>query len=103
MSLLIAERFFPDADKAVLAYGENFPDGLSGGTIAYHMHSPLLLSLSGTDNGKNTEKKREKAYTYTSSHGIHNGAVLGGPSLIDDDSVSLIFGVESSDIHVYGE
>ncbi len=91
-SRLIAERFFPNADMAVLAYGENFPDGLSGGTLAYHLHSPLLLSISGTDNGKNTSKKRQKARDYTSSHNIHEGVVLGGEKLIDEESVDYIFG-----------
>ncbi len=95
-SVLIADTFFPDADKAVLAYGHDYPDGLAGGTIAFHLHSPLLLS-------RPREKDRDKTIAYTSSHNIHDGIVLGGTKLIDDGSVSLIFDTDISHIHVYGE
>ena len=33
-----------------------------------------------------------KAYDYTSSHDIHEGVVLGGEGLIDEESVEFIFG-----------
>ena len=92
-SAAIAQEFFTAPKQAVLAYGENFPDGLSGGAVAYRLNAPLLLTTSGTDKktGKDTSSRRKWAIDYCRSVSISSGVVMGGNSLIDDESAALIF------------
>ena len=80
-SVLVAERFFTQPKSLVLAYAKNFPDGLSGGPLAFRTDAPLIL----TATGKETEAAR-----YAADHGISNGIIMGGTGLISDDSISLI-------------
>lgn len=84
-STLVAEKFFDGKDpaSAVLAYAHTFPDGLSGGPLAYAMGGPLILTDS-----VNTDK----AKAYIGSEGIKKGFVLGGSGLISDAAVKTIFG-----------
>ena len=84
-SILVAKAFFPKANRAVLAYAQNFPDGLSGGPLAYSLSAPLILTATGKD---------AFATAYTAETGIRRGLVLGGSSLISDETVSRIFGTE---------
>jgi putative cell wall-binding protein len=74
-SVLVAQRFFPEASQAVLAYGHNFPDGLCGGPLAYVLNAPLVLTRN--ENLAVTDE-------YASQTGISSGAVLGGPALISE-------------------
>ena len=90
-SVNIAKEFFPNAKYAVLAYGQNFPDGLSGGPLAKNMNAPLLLSY-------NTRSDYAKAYA--ESIGIRSGVVLGGSGLISDKSVNMIFALGNQKIIV---
>lgn len=90
-SVNIAKEFFPNAKYAVLAYGQNFPDGLSGGPLAKNMNAPLLLSY-------NTRSDYAKAYA--ESIGIRSGVVLGGSGLISDKSVNTIFALGNQKIIV---
>ena len=85
-STLVAERYFPNAKRAVLAYAKNFPDGLCGGPLAYAMGAPLIL----------TDSNYQSARNYTTSVGIYNGYVLGGSSLISDDVARRIFSLNGS-------
>lgn len=81
-SALVAEYFTPNATRAVLAYGLNFPDGLCGGPIAYMTDSPLILV---------TDAANAQAMEYMNKHEIHNGITIGGPALISDATVHSIF------------
>ena len=81
-SVKIAEKFFPNATTAVLAYAQNFPDGLCGGPLAMKIDAPLILTQTGNE---------AVAKSYTQDKGIVCGAVLGGSSLISDDSTVYIF------------
>ena len=83
-SVSVAKQFFPEPKGAVLAYGANFPDGLCGGSLANAMDGPLLLAANG---------KADQAAAYAKEKGIKGGAVLGGPTLISDDSARAIFDV----------
>ena len=84
----VAETFFKNPKAAVLAYGQDFPDGLCGGSVANAMGGPLLLATTG---------KAEQAAAYAQSNGIKTGAVLGGPTLISDIAVRYIFQMSASD------
>ena len=87
-SMKVAETFFKNPKAAVLAYGQDFPDGLCGGSVANAMGGPLLLATTG---------KAEQAAAYAQSNGIKTGAVLGGPTLISDIAVRYIFQMSASD------
>ena len=94
-SIKVAEEFFEDSDRAVLAYSHNYPDGLCGGTLAAYNYAPLLL-VRNDPNNVNTIKE------FTTKAGIKSGIVLGGPTLVSDASVRSIFDMKSQeDIHVY--
>ncbi|MBQ3375027.1 MAG: cell wall-binding repeat-containing protein [Erysipelotrichaceae bacterium] len=90
-SAAIAARFFPDANNAVLAYGRNYPDGLSGGPLAYTLKAPLLL-VESVDNNI------AEAAQYCTDRNIKSGTVLGGSSLISDEYVRKIFHLKSDAI-----
>ena len=81
-SVLVAKEFFSKPTSAVVAYGRNFPDGLSGGPLAYAIGGPLLLA-------ENNAVKIIDAYT--EKVGITSGYVLGGSGLVSDASVKTIF------------
>lgn len=81
-SVLVAETFFKDPEACVLAYGENFPDGLSGGVLANAMGGPLILASSD---------KTKYPLSYVSSVKPYEAIVLGGPSLISDTAVRKVF------------
>ena len=82
-SVEIAEKFFVNPDYTVIAYAENFPDGLCGGPLAMTMDAPLILTKTG---------KQAAAKGYAQANNIKAGAVLGGASLIDDATAKDIFG-----------
>ena len=86
-STLVAERFFDNPTNAVLAYAENFPDGLSGGPIANRIGAPLILTMTG---------REATAASYTSRNGIRHGIILGGPTLIGDKAIRNIFSLGSN-------
>ncbi len=88
-SVLIAQEFFPDATQAALAYAQNFPDGLSGGALAYAMKAPLVLTASG---------KEAAAAAYAKEQCIGSGVIFGGSGLISDKAVRTIFQMKSSDV-----
>ncbi|MBR3212516.1 MAG: cell wall-binding repeat-containing protein, partial [Firmicutes bacterium] len=87
-SALVAEAFFPDTKKAVVAFGQNYPDGLCGGPLGAYIGAPILLSRDASVSI--TAKYSNKA-------GITSGVVLGGPALISDDSVRKIFSMKAGD------
>ena len=87
-SVLVAKEFFQNPNAAVLAYAQNFPDGLSGGPLAYALKAPLIL----TDNNKPTA-----AVNYGTSLGIKSGYALGGTGLISDKVVKNIFSMTNAD------
>ena len=80
-SKAVAETFFAKADSIVLAYAQNFPDGLSGGPLAMSLDAPLMLV---------DDKNYKHAVTYADKAGVKKVAVLGGTSLISDEVVNKI-------------
>ena len=86
-SVMVAERFVPDPDAAVLAYARNFPDGLCGGPLAYALNAPLIL----TDN-----YDPSAADTYVKNISI--GFVVGGTGLISDVATRAIFDLSADTV-----
>lgn len=90
-SVMVAERFFEKPTVAVLAYAQNFPDGLCGGPLAYSMGAPLILTAGG---------KEATAKAYTEKLGIETGLILGGSTLISDKVSNSIFNNEEANAPV---
>ena len=81
-SVKVAQRFFHNPSTVVLAYAQNFPDGLSGGPLAYATKAPLIL----TDNNKPGAAK-----SYAESLIVNKVYIMGGFTLIVDKTVDYIF------------
>ena len=86
-SVMVAERFFKNPDASVLAYAKNFPDGLCGGSLAYAMGAPVIL----------TANLRSNVATEYAGGNIKSGIVLGGSGLINDATVKTIFAMSERD------
>ena len=82
-STAVAKKFFPKAKTVMLAYAQNFPDGLSGGPLAMKKNAPIILTDSKTTGA---------AKTYVRSAGVVSSITLGGTSLISDNAVKAIMG-----------
>lgn len=94
-SALIAQRFFPEAEAVVLAYGRNYPDGLCGGALAAAMGAPVILV---------EDAFIDHAVDYVQGKEIHSGYVLGGTGLLSDASVRTIWDLaEDAEIAVYSK
>ena len=87
-SVLVAETFFADPTMAVIAYGDNFPDGLSGGPLAHAYGAPLLLTREGGE---------EAAEEYLKAHGIQSGYAMGGTAVLKDKTVKTVFSMSNED------
>ena len=77
----IAKTFFPKSDYVVMAYGVNFPDGLSGGPLAFSLKAPLLLVADG---------KQAPAVNYAKAAGVSAGMALGGDKTYSDATADAI-------------
>ena len=86
-SVNIAKTFFPNATGMVLAYGQNFPDGLAGGSIGYTIGAPMILTASG---------KQSTAVEYAREAGITNGIVLGGKTVMPDKVIKKVLSMDDS-------
>ena len=84
-SVAVAQYFFPSPTKVYFAYGLDFPDGLSGGPLAYgeSNRAPMILV---------TNYNTADARTYVASQGIKRCAIMGGKALISDKTVYYIMG-----------
>ncbi len=88
-SLKIAEEFFPNADRVVLAYGHVYPDGLCGGPVAFRLGAPVILA--------NPNKYASLTKGYLQDNNIRKGIVLGGTERIDDAMVKEAFQMSEAD------
>lgn len=84
-SVLVAGKFFPQAEGVVLAYAWNYPDGLCGGPLGYASRMPLILTMNGYAS---------QAGAYVTGSEISKGFVLGSEELISDETVKTIFAIE---------
>ena len=82
-STAVAKKFFPKAKTVILAYAQNFPDGLSGGPLAMKKKAPIVLADT---------KTTAAAKSYIKSAGAVQSITLGGPALISDIAVKEIMG-----------
>ena len=87
-SVAAAKAFCTDVDKAVVASGKNFPDGLCGGPLAAALNAPLVLTKDGGAS---------VAAAYVAENKIASGYVLGGDGALADDTVVDVFALESAE------
>ena len=85
-SVRVAKRYFEEPTFALLAFSNNFPDGLCAGPLAYALNAPLLLTSAN---------KETVTADYISNTGISNGYVMGGPAAVSDETAKLCFGITS--------
>ena len=63
-----------------------YPDGLCGGSLAYALKAPLILTMP---------KYEAAAIEYAAENDITTGYVLGGDGLVTDEIVRDIFAMEA--------
>ncbi|AZV58362.1 cell wall-binding repeat-containing protein [Clostridium sp. AWRP] len=73
-SLNICKYFNVNTDTAVLASGVNFPDALSGSTLASKLNAPIILT-----DGKNITNQK----SFMDPKGYKNVTILGGFASVD--------------------
>ena len=81
-SVMVAQRYFDSPVSAVLAYAKNYPDGLCGGPLAYLKGAPLILTDAGHEKA---------AAGYLTAGKISSGFVLGGKSVLPDQTIRKVF------------
>lgn len=75
-SVAVAKAFFGDKlDSVMLAVATNFPDGLSGGSLASLIGAPIILV---------TNSNYAEAKAYCNEVGITKSIALGGSAVISD-------------------
>lgn len=83
-SKAIADKFFPNGSSGiVIASGDDFPDGLTGGPLAMAKSAPLFLVNSGNAN---------YAKDYVSKNEAGLVTVVGGQGVVPDKVVNGIIG-----------
>ncbi|MBQ8835845.1 MAG: cell wall-binding repeat-containing protein [Oscillospiraceae bacterium] len=82
-SVKIAEEFFHNTQKMVVATGWQFADGLCGGALAYSMGAPLMLTL---------ERFEDPIAAYAEDNRIDEGVILGGQNAVSDAAADASFG-----------
>ena len=88
-SALVAKEFFANSKQATLVYGNNFPDGLSGGPLSYALGGAMLLVTDGN---------QAAAEAYAKEAGVTSGVVLGGSPLVSDKTVKTVFGMTAEGV-----
>lgn len=79
-SVKIAEEYFGDVKTVVIASGKNFPDGLSGGPVAYAKGAPMLLTNKGSEIAD-----------YVAGNPVTRAYIMGGIAAVPDSTVETIF------------
>ena len=79
--LAVAEEFFANARTVVIASGDDFPDGLTGGVLANAMNAPLMLV-----NQYNTDV----AADYVDDNSVRTVIAIGGTTVIPDATLNKV-------------
>lgn len=83
-SLNVAKTFFPGThDHMMMVYAKDFPDGLSGGALAYQYDAPVLLATSDNVSA---------AVAYRGLSSAARSVTMGGPKLISDNAIFTAMG-----------
>ncbi|MBQ1825012.1 MAG: cell wall-binding repeat-containing protein, partial [Firmicutes bacterium] len=91
---MVNETFGDKSLTAVLVYGRNFPDGLSGGAVASAIGAPVLL----VENDENAIRFAAKGVTLKQAC---YSITLGGPQLISDDTIRKVMNKPDAEIVLF--
>lgn len=81
-SVKIIQRFKKNTDGVIVTTGQNYPDALTGGALAYKYSYPVLLV-------KKTEAS-SKILDYITTSGADRAIILGGHLAIEDKVVNQV-------------
>ena len=96
-SFKVADEFYKGSyETAVIVYGQNFPDGLSGGAVAWVISAPVLLAM-------NNEAMNAYVAPWAAGSGAYNSITFGGAGLISDESILSVMNAPYEMVTVYGE
>ncbi len=87
-SVAVASKFVENPSAVVLAYGQNFPDGLCGGPLVANLNAALVLA---------EESAALEIHDYVIEHQIKEGVVLGGSAAVSDLAVRVVYGMSVDD------
>ena len=91
-SVKIAEKFFEDPWLAMVAYSNDYPDGLCGGPIGVIFGSPLILTRS--DN-------LTAAKDYFKKYDIHEIIAFGGTTRLTDKDIKKLLNAKEVNYHEF--
>ncbi|MCR5181598.1 MAG: cell wall-binding repeat-containing protein [Clostridia bacterium] len=96
-SFKVADEFYKGSyETAVIVYGQNFPDGLSGGAVAWVISAPVLLAM-------NNDAMNAYVAPWAVGSGAYNSITFGGAGLVSDESILSIMNAPYEMVTVYGE
>ena len=82
-SIEVAKKFYSAAECVTLATGVNFPDGLTGGPLAYALGAPMVLV-------NKVPSDYAKAAAYAREANVRKFLVFGGTGAMPEEVVSAI-------------
>ena len=81
VSVNVAKKYFTNPKEITLAIDNNFPDALSGGPLCLANNSPIFLVNNSVYS---------KTMAYATSQKLVRITVLGGTSLVSDETAKKI-------------
>ena len=94
-SFKVADEFYKGShETAVIVYGQNFPDGLSGGAVAWVISAPVLLAM-------NNDAMNAYVAPWAAGSGAYNSITFGGAGLISDESILSVMNAPYEMVTVY--
>lgn len=93
-AIKISNKEWDKADTVIIAKGDDFPDALAGGPLAYSLDAPILLTKSDSLNSQTKEEiKRLNAKKVI---------ILGGPEAVSDKVEKELNGIVKEVDRIYG-
>ena len=82
-SMAVARRFFPGTQKnAILAFGGNYPDGISAGPLGAYLKAPILLVSPAS---------YIPAKSFINSANVKNLYIMGGTAVIPTTLIDALY------------
>ena len=76
----VAHRYFPAPNAVLMAYGNDYPDGLCGGSLAAVIDAPMILVSNDC-----------YAYADEYTENVNGGYILGGATRITDEVAREVY------------
>ena len=79
----VAHRYFPNPNAVLMAYANDYPDGLCGGSLAAVIDAPMILVSNDF-----------YAYADEYTENVNGGYILGGATRITDEVAREVYDLE---------